>query len=85
VAGGVAEDRQRRPTAGEGDRVHRMLSAMVGAGIKGGYLVNPLLAGVHWQASDRPLPTPKATVAGESALLVDPGRPDLGNEPRASM
>jgi hypothetical protein len=33
------------PTAGEGDRVHRMLSAMVGAGIKGGYLVNPMLAG----------------------------------------
>jgi hypothetical protein len=28
------------PTAGEGDRVHRMLSALVGAGIKGGYLVN---------------------------------------------
>src|SRR5690242_18205019 len=27
------------PTAGEGGRVHRMLSALVGAGIKGGYLV----------------------------------------------
>jgi integrase len=60
------------PTAGEGDRVHRMLSAMVSAGLKGGYLVNPLLAGVHWQAGDRPLPAPKVTVAGESALLVDP-------------
>jgi integrase len=60
------------PTAGEGDRVRRMLSAMVGAGLKGGYLVNPMLAGVHWQAGDRPLPVPKATVAGESALLVDP-------------
>jgi integrase len=60
------------PTAGEGDRVHRMLSAMVGAGIKGGYLVNPMLAGVHWQAGDRLLPAPKVTVAGESALLVDP-------------
>ena len=60
------------PTAGEGDRVHRMLSAMVGAGLKGGYLVNPMLAGVHWQAGDRPLPAPKVTVAGESALLVDP-------------
>jgi hypothetical protein len=47
------------PTAGEGDRVHRMLSALVGAGIKGGYLVNPMLAGVHWQAGDRPLPAPK--------------------------
>jgi integrase len=60
------------PTAGEGDRVHRMLSAMVGAGLKGSYLVNPMLAGVHWQAGDRSLPAPKVTVAGESALLVDP-------------
>jgi hypothetical protein len=71
------------PAAGEGDRVHRMLSAMVGAGIKGGYLVNPMLAGVHWQARDRPLPAPKVTVAGESALLVDsseiPSTVDVGN------
>jgi hypothetical protein len=71
------------PTAGEGDRVHRMLSAMVGAGIKGGYLVNPMLAEVHWQALDRPLPAPKVTVAGESALLVDPAEipssGDVGN------
>jgi integrase len=75
------------PTAGEGDRVHRMLSAMVGAGLKGGYLVNPMLAGVHWQAGDRPLPAPKVTVAGESALLVDPSeipsRVDVGNLGRA--
>jgi integrase len=49
-----------------------MLSAIVSAGLKGGYLVNPMLAGVHWQAGDRPLPAPKVTVAGESALLVDP-------------
>ena len=59
------------PTAGEGDRVHRTLSAVVSAGIKGGYLVNPMLAGVHWEAGDRSLSVPKATVAGESALLVD--------------
>ncbi len=60
------------PTASEGNRVHRMLSALVGAGIKGGYLANPMLAEVHWQAGDRPLPAPKVTVAEESALLVDP-------------
>ena len=60
------------PTASEGDRVHRVLSALVTAGIKGGYLVNPMLPDVHWQAGDRPLPAPKVTVAGESALLVDP-------------
>jgi hypothetical protein len=41
------------PTAGEGDRVHRMLSALVAAGIEGGYLTSPRLAMVHWQARDR--------------------------------
>ena len=60
------------PTAGEGDRVHRMLSALVTAGIEGGYLTSPRLAMVHWQAGDRPLPAPRVTVSGESALWVDP-------------
>jgi hypothetical protein len=60
------------PTANEGDRVHRMLSAMVGAGVKGGYLVNPMLADVHWQAGERPVPAPAVGVAGESSLWVDP-------------
>jgi hypothetical protein len=46
------------PAAGEGNRVAVMISALVGAGIDGGYLVNPRLAKVHWQASDRPLPAP---------------------------
>jgi integrase len=59
------------PTAGEGDRVAAMISALVGAGIDGGYLANPRLAKVHWQAGDRPLPAPVVTVAGESALWVD--------------
>jgi len=44
------------PTAGEGDRVHGMLSALVAAGIEGEYLTNPRLAMVHWQAGDRPMP-----------------------------
>jgi integrase len=60
------------PTAGEGDRARRMLSALVNAGIGGGYLANPRLAKVHWQAGDRPLPAPAVTVAGESHLWVDP-------------
>ena len=60
------------PTAGEGDRVRRMLSALVNAGIEAGYLANPRLAKVHWQAGDRPLPAPAVSVAGESALWVDP-------------
>ncbi len=60
------------PTAGEGDRVHGMLSALVAAGIEGGYLASPRLAKVHWQAGDRPLPAQRVSVAGESGLWVDP-------------
>jgi integrase len=65
-------ERFAAPTAGEGDRVHRMISALVAAGIEGGYLTSPRLAMVHWQAGDRPLPAPRVTVSGESALWVDP-------------
>jgi hypothetical protein len=60
------------PMAGEGDRVHRMIFALVTAGIECGYLANPRLAKVHWQAGDRSLPAAQVTVAGESALWVDP-------------
>ena len=60
------------PTPGEGDRVHRMITALVAAGIEGGYLANPRLAKVHWQAGNRELPAPRVTVAGESALWVKP-------------
>jgi integrase len=60
------------PTAQEGARVHGMISALVAAGIEGGYLANPRLAKVHWQAAGRPLPPPRVSVAGESGLWVDP-------------
>lgn len=60
------------PTAGEGSRTARMMSALVGAGIESGYLANPRLAKVHWQAGDRRLPAPQVSVAGESVLWVDP-------------
>lgn len=60
------------PTAGEGDRVRSAMSALVSAGIGGGYLTRPGLAKVHWQARGRPVPAPRTTVAGESALWVDP-------------
>ena len=60
------------PTAGEGNRVRGMISALVSAGLDGGYLANPRLAKVHWQAGDRPLPPPTVSVAGETALWVDP-------------
>ena len=60
------------PTASEGDRVRGMLSAIVTAGIDAGYLVNPRLAKVHWQAGGRSLPGPGVRTAGESALWIDP-------------
>jgi integrase len=59
-------------TAGEGNRVRGMISALVSAGLDGGYLTNARLAKVHWQAGGRPLPAPVVSVAGESELWVDP-------------
>jgi integrase len=68
------------PTAGEGDRVHGMLSALVAAGIEGRYLTSPRLAMVHWQAGDRSLPAQRVTVSGESALWVDPAEIPAGSD-----
>jgi integrase len=62
------------PTAGEGERVRRAISALVSAGITGGYLASPRLKNVHWQPVGRPEPPPAASIAGESALFVDPGQ-----------
>jgi integrase len=59
-------------TPGEGDRVQGMISAMIGAGFDAGYVANPRLAKVHWQAGDRELPAAQVSVAGESMLWVDP-------------
>ena len=60
------------PTAQEGARLRRCISALVTAGLAGGYLANPRIKEVHWQASDRPAPQPAASIAGEAALFVDP-------------
>jgi len=60
------------PTPGEGDRVGGMISALVTAGLEGGYLASARLAKVHWQAGERPMPLPRGSVAGESVLWVDP-------------
>ncbi|HEY1618943.1 MAG TPA: tyrosine-type recombinase/integrase, partial [Streptosporangiaceae bacterium] len=63
------------PTAKEGKRARRMVSALVSAGRAGGYLVSPLLKEVHWQAGDRPAaPPPRPVPAGETALFVDAGQ-----------
>lgn len=51
------------PTAGEGDRVRGMVSALVTVGIDAGYLVNSRLAKVHWQACGRPVPAACAGVS----------------------
>jgi integrase len=68
------------PTAGEGDRVHRMISALVSAGIEGGYLASARLAKVHWQAGDRAFPAARVSTAGESALWVDPAEIPAGSD-----
>jgi hypothetical protein len=60
------------PTAREGDRVRRMISALVTARVEAGYLVGSRLAKVHWQAGDRALPEVAVSVEGESAQWVDP-------------
>jgi integrase len=69
------------PTAGDGGaRVTGMISALVSAGIEAGYLTNPRLAKVHWQAAGRPLPAVKVATAGESPLWVDPAEiPDAAD------
>ncbi len=62
------------PTAGEGARLRRCLSAMVTAGITAGYLASARLREVHWQAAGRAVPGPLVSVAGESAQFTDPGQ-----------
>ena len=62
------------PTAGEGARLRRCLSAMVTAGIAAGYLASPRLREVHWQAAGRAAPGPPVSIAGESAQFVDPAQ-----------
>ena len=63
TAGHMQQIVNAAPTASEGDRLRRCLSAMVSAGIKGGYLTNPRLREVHWQAA-RPVPEPPASSPG---------------------
>jgi hypothetical protein len=63
------------PTAGEGDRVRGMVSALVTAGIDAGFLVNSRLAKVHWPAAGRPCPRLQApSQAGHGRLLPPPAK-----------
>ena len=66
------------PTEGEGARLHRCLSAMVTAAIRGGYLTSPRLREVYWQAGDRPASGPEASIQGESVQFVEPAEIPAG-------
>src|SRR4029077_3278521 len=68
TAGHMQQIVNAAPTPGESDRVQGMISALVAAGLEGGYLANPQLAKVHWQARGRPPPPPRVTGAGGIAL-----------------
>jgi hypothetical protein len=57
---------------GEPARFAREYSALVSAGIAGGYLANPRMKRVQWQAGDRAAPPPQTSTAGESPLYVEP-------------
>jgi hypothetical protein len=63
------------PKPGEGDRVRRMVSAIVTAGIDAGYLVNSRLAKVHWQAEGRGAVLPAGIMMrdGTGEMMPPPG------------
>jgi integrase len=49
-----------------------MISALVSAGLEGGYLTSTRLAQVHWLAGDRAVPPPQVSYAGEPVFRADP-------------
>ena len=75
------------PTAGEGDRVHRMISALVSAGLEAATWLTRGWRGCTGRQADRPLPAARVSTAGESGLWVDPAEipsdSDIGRLGRA--
>lgn len=61
-----------QPTVVTGKLMYFTLSGIVKAGIAAGYLTNPRLAMIHWEAGGRKVSTPKVQRAGESNSFVDP-------------
>lgn len=59
-------------TANVGRHMQDLISGLVKAGIAAGYVDDPRLAMVHWQAGGRPRPEPQARQAGQSLNFVDP-------------
>ncbi|MEZ0114684.1 site-specific recombinase XerD [Catenulispora sp. EB89] len=61
----------RANTATSGARLRTFISGLIKIGGSMGFLTEPLPAVVHWQAGDRPRPTLKARICGESTDFID--------------
>jgi hypothetical protein len=61
------------PTPGEGKRVRAMISALVSAGLAAGYLVNPRLASIHWQARRPSIASAPCRSRGRVPAVGGPG------------
>jgi hypothetical protein len=60
------------PTADSGAKMRSMVRAVVKLGIDEGFLTNPRLGAVRWEAAGRPMRKGKVRLAGESKHFVDP-------------
>ena len=66
------------PTAGRAPGCTGACRPWSPRGSPAGYLTNPRLKDVHWQAGSRPAPGPQVSIAGESAQFVDPAEIPAG-------
>lgn len=55
-----------------GTKLCRTVNAIMKIGYAKGFVTNPRLHMIVWEANGRPLPTPKAQKAGESTGFIDP-------------
>ena len=59
-------------TAITGGKMMYTLKALVKTGYADGFITNPRLAEVHWQAGNRPMPPRKVQHASEAETFIDP-------------